>query len=350
MKTKSPKYVFDPENFLSSASTLLNCSLTDNPFCAYEKGKYYFFVGDSQSGKSFFTMCAFAEASIDPAFDDYTFIHDNTEDGVLFDVDRYFGKKVAKRLRAPAVDENGEPCCSAYIEDFYKHAKAAFRRGPTIYILDSIDALTSRQEEKKEEAQEKEAAAGKKVTGEMSDGKAKINSKKLRSLIRPMKQSGSILIIVVQTRDNLGMTFSEKTRSGGRALKFYATSEIWTSVIKTLTKEVRGKKRKYGIITRMDVKKNRHTDFVGQADIPIIAGYGFDDIGGCVDWLVENEHWNKGKKITAPEFSEVPLGREKLIQTIEETKNGHYRLQELVGEVWNELRESLKPKRKPRYE
>lgn len=350
MTKKTPKYEFDPDNFLGTASTLLNCALTDNPFCALEKGKYYLFVGDSQSGKSFFTMCAFAEATIDTSFDNYTFIHDNTEDGALFETDRYFGARVANRIQAPQTDEDGNPSCSEYLEDFFRNARKAFQKGPTIYVLDSIDALPSRQEEAKAEAQEKEALAGKPVTGEMSDGKARINSKGFRRLMKPMKASGSILIIVVQTRDNLGMGFTPKTRSGGRALKFYATSEIWTSVAKTLKKEIRGEQRQYGINVQMDVKKNRHTDHVGKVTIPIIAGYGFDDIGGCIDWLVQNKHWTGGKKIAAEEFSDVPLSREKLITKIENMKNGHYRLRELVGEVWNRIREEMKPKRKPRYE
>lgn len=351
MTERSAAYVFDPENYVSSGSTLLNCGLTDNPYCAYEKGKYYFFVGDSQSGKTFFSMTLFAEAARDESFANYRFIHNNTEDGMMFDVARYFGQSVADRLEAPSYTEDGEPMSSEYLEDFYTHAKKCFLEGPCIYILDSIDALTSRQEEKKEAKMDIEAAAGRAVTGEMSDGKAKINSSRLRRLLKPMKKHGSILIIIVQTRDNLGNGFSEKTRSGGRALKFYATSEIWTSVRKTLTKEVKGKKRKYGIITQMDIKKNRHSDHVGSVEIPILAGYGFDDIGSCVDWLVENEHWKvSGKRIVAPDFSEEPLNREKLISVIENKKNGHYKLQEIVGEAWNQIREAMKPKRKPRYE
>lgn len=350
MRRKTPEYTMDPANFLSTGSTMLNCGLTDNPFCGYEKGLYYLLVGDSQSGKTFFTMNAFAQASIDESFNDYRFIYNCTEYGMKFDVIKYFGKAVAKRLEAPAYTEDGQPMASEYLEDFYSHARQSFKKGPCLYILDSIDALTTRQEMQKEEKTEQEIQSGKAITGEMSDGKAKINSSKLRRLLNPMKEHGSILIIVVQTRDNLGMGFAEKTRSGGRALKFYATSEIWTSVKKTLTKEIKGKKRKYGINVQMDIRKNRHSDHVGAVDIPILAGYGFDDIGSCIDWLTDNEHWKKsGPTISAPEFSEEKLKRESLIRLIEEKKNGEYRLAEIVGEVWNGIREAMRPNRKPRY-
>lgn len=342
---------FDPSDFLSSGSSTLNCALTDSPYCGFRKGKCYHIVGDSQSGKTLFTMGLFSEASRDSEFDDYRFIHNNTEDGMLFDVEKYFGSSVVDRLEAPGYDDDGMPVPTTYLEDFYTNLKEELKKGPCIYVADSVDAMISRQEEQKEEKQNKQAKSGQAVKGEMSDGKAKIHSSRLRRIIPRLRDTGSILFLVSQTRDNLGQSFAEKTVSGGRALKFYSTCQIWMSSVKTLTKTVKDKKRKVGNTVRFDIRKNRTTDYVGPMECPLLSGYGFDDIGGCVDFLCENSYWkNSNGKILAKEFVGEKVSREKLIRTIEQKKNGLVDLQELVGSVWNEIRESLKPKRKSKYE
>ena len=135
---KRKKEILTAKDFLSTGSTLLNLACTGFPDRGFVKGRYYFIVGDSISGKTFLSLTCLAEASINPNFDKYRFIYDNAEDGALMDIEKFFGEKVYERMVAPSNNY------SQSIEDFYYHVDDAIRLGqPFIYILDSMDALTS---------------------------------------------------------------------------------------------------------------------------------------------------------------------------------------------------------------
>src|SRR6186713_2266183 len=95
---------------LSTGSTLLNLGLTDDPFYGLLSGHYYFFVGDSSSGKTWLTMNILAEAAYNPRFASYRLIHDNVEDGALMDVRRFYGKQTARRLEAPRLIDGLAVC------------------------------------------------------------------------------------------------------------------------------------------------------------------------------------------------------------------------------------------------
>lgn len=332
-----------PADLLSSGSTLLNLACSGSPFGAFPKGKYIFLVGDSTSGKSFLSMTCLAEAHRNKSFKDYRFILDDVEGGVLFDIPRFFGEGVAQRL---------ELRHSSTIEEFYFDTDDEIKDGrPFIKILDSMDALSSKYEGEK--FQLKKTAHRKKAEakGDYGDGKAKINASNIRPLLTPLKDSGSILIIINQTRDNIGAGPFEpqKTRSGGHALTFYATLELWSSVGQQITKAVKGKKRELGINSWIRVKKNRINGRRRTVEIPIYHSFGIDDVGSCIDFLVSEKHWAKrDSKIKAPEFDFVGT-KQALIRKIEE--EGMERdLQDLVGVTWNEIEEACQLKRKRRYE
>ena len=134
---------------LSTGSTLLNLAMTGDSQRGWVAGHYFLFVGDSDSGKSWFMHTALAEASINPKFDGYRLIYDNTEAKSLMDINRYFGDRLAARITAPR-ESNGGPVFSETAEDFYYNVDDALKDGrPFIYILDSQDSLTSNREAKK---------------------------------------------------------------------------------------------------------------------------------------------------------------------------------------------------------
>lgn len=340
--------MIDTDNYLSSGLTLLNCGLTDNPYCAFKKGLYNLIAGDSMSGKTWFAMQLFAEAAHDESFKDHKLIFDQPEDGALMDVADFFGQETADRIVPASYDEDGDPSDSETLEEMYSLAKKAFRKGPCIEFVDSHDALTCLAEMDKAEKIDAAVENDTSVAGIMSDGKAKVNSAGLRLLKKPLKAHGSIFFMISQLRDNLGFGFEKKSRSGGRALRFYASTEIWFTPIKTITKKVKGKDREIGNMISIKVKKNRNSSQRPTVIVPLIHDYGFDDVGSCVDWLREN-HWKGEKKINCPEFSTTPLSREDLIALIEEKLSRYEKLKRLVGKVWNEIRSNMKPQRKKRY-
>lgn len=337
-------------DLLSTGSTLLNLACSGRIAGGFPKGKYIFIVGDSSSGKTWLSLTCLAEASINPQFDDYRFIYDNGEDGALMDISKFFGSKVAKRLEAPAMEE-GEPVYSSTIEEFYDNLDDAIQEGrPFIYIQDSMDVLTSDAESEKFQEQKTARRKGKDTTGSYGDGKAKKNSSNIRRVLRHLRQTGSILIIISQTRDNIGFgaQFNPKTRSGGKALRFYACLEMWSSIREKIKKDINGKKRQLGIICEVEVKKNRLTGKETTVQIPLYHSFGIDDVGACIDYLLSEGHWSKKTGgLSAPEF-EFSGSREKLIKKIEDEDLGR-ELQTLVSSVWREIAEKCSISRKSRY-
>lgn len=339
------------EDILSSGSTLLNLACTNNPYGAFTKGKYYFLVGDSASGKTFLSMTCFAEALRHPSFKDYRLIYDNVEDGMNINLERLFNREVAERVEPPRRDKDGDPIYSTLIEEFYYNLSDAIKSGKSfIYVLDSMDGLDSEAEQTKFEAEKEAHEKGKTVAGSYGTQKARQNSSNMRRAVNKLKKSGSILIVISQTRDNIGPGFNPKTRSGGKALTFYATIEIWSSITGKITRKVKGKTRQIGVHIDLKVKKNRITGELHGTKMDIYPSYGIDDIGSCIDYLVEEDWWKQsGKKITATELG-VEFTRDKLIKHVEAGGKAMVKkLQATAGKCWREIREACNLNRESRY-
>ncbi len=347
---------FTSKDLLSTGSTLLNLACSgrvDGGFC---KGRYVLMIGDSGSSKTWIALTTLAEASISPNFSEYRLIYDGPERGAMMDMERYFGKTLTDRLEPPSFDHNEAPLSSSTIQEFYYHLDCALdREMPFIYVLDSIDAISSDQEGKKAEERNKvikkamdKGEEVKDLPGSMTDGKAKENSANLRRVVNQLPKTGSILFIINQTRDNIGWMQSGKTHSGGRSLEFYATLVFWSSIKKKLTKVVNEKKRKLGIEVEIKFTKNRLTGDEPTVTIPIYKSSGLDDVGSCVDYLIEEGHWNKsGQTINAGEI-DFKGSRENLIQKIEDEEL-EKKLKGIVAQVWDDIQEQCTVKRKNRY-
>lgn len=339
MTVKKKTKTLSSKDFLSTGSTMLNLSCTDYPDRGFAKGHYYLIVGTSRSGKTWLSLSCLAEAAKNPNFNAYRFIYNNVERGALMNIKRFFGAEVERRLVTTH---------SYRIEDFYDHIdKISNRPFPFIYILDSMDALTSEQEIKTFKKQKIGRKEEKDTAGSYGDGKAKVNSQNLRRLMGPLSKTGSILIIINQTRDKL-TGFGGKTRSGGNALQFYATLELWSDIKNSIYKNYKGKKRFQGSLCTLRIRKNRVTGKDRTIEVPIYNTYGMDDIDSCVNYLVSEKHWvaNKGR-IAAPEFEY----KGRVSGLIEHIANNNMEkdLSMIVGDVWREIEEAVSIKRKPRY-
>ena len=341
------------ERGVSSGTTLLNLACTDRPDVCFLPGGYYYYVGDSTSGKTWLSLGCLAEASINSQFDKYRLIYDDVEGGALMDIERFFGKRLANRLEAPAMSEKGNPRFSSTVESFYYHIDSALKaKKPFIYVLDSQDALNSEAAKDKFQEQKKAASEGKDAPGSYGDGKAKYHSEHLRQVLAGLRRTGSILIIIGQTRDNLGFGFEKKVRSGGKALRFYANIEIWTSVVGKIKKTVNGHKRTVGVEVQAEVRKNRVTGKTGKdraVVFPIFYGLGIDDIGACVDYLIEEQHWPKCKEGFEANELLMKGSRDQIIKAVEED-GMESKLRETAGAVWIAIEVACNETgRKPRY-
>lgn len=347
LTSKTPRAEDRTKGMLSSGNTLLNMACSGKWWGAFMRGGFYLVIGDSTSGKTALAGTCFAEACINANFDDWELRFDNVENGALM-FEKWFGADVAARVQPPP---NGT---SRTVEEFYSNIHRCTHSGKKgIYILDSEPALTSEQEKEKQ-AETRTAIEKDKMkeqSGVMTDGKAAIHSRNLRGACADIWDSEWIVIMITQTRDNMGFgaQFNPKTRPGGRALKFFAQLEMWSSVKGHIKKNAMGKMREIGIIAKVDVKKNRMTGKQRSVELPIYNSFGFDDLGACIDYLIEESHWKAVKgRITAPEFNDFEGTREELVQLIEETDQ-EKALKRLVAEVWNAIEDALTIPRKNRY-
>jgi len=337
----------NPDDFLSSGSTLINMACTGRTYACFIKGYFFYFIGDSSSGKTFLVMTCLAEACRKASFDNYDLVYNGTtERGALMDFEKFFGRSMAERIQTIYTDT---------IEEFYYDVDDRLeKKKPFIYILDSMDGLNSDDDnakfKKRKHAHQKRKSGEStdKVAGSFGDGKAKKNSQDLRKMLTRLHESGSILIMISQSRDNLGFGMETRTRAGGRALKFYAALEMWTSIYKHIKKNYRGKDREQGIISRIQVKKNRVAGRDRVVEVPIYHSYGIDDIGSCVDYLVSEKHWSN----TNGSINAKSLGfkgkREALILHIQK-ENLERELRAEVRKCWEGIEAAVAIKRKPKY-
>lgn len=346
LKFKGSKPKPTGKDYLSTGSTLVNLAMTGNPDWGYLIGHYYLLTGDSRSGKTWMALSALAEAANNPDFNNYRLIYDDVERGALMNKSRFFGKKLSKRIETP---DDGY---SYLIEDFYFNVWRALEGDqPFIYIEDSMDSLTSEQEKSKFQERKTARERNKETTGTMTDGKAKINSQDLRQVLTPLHNKKSILIVIRQTRDRIGLgaKFQPKTSSGGHAPKFYAGIELESKVIGQVKKTVRGKIRQIGTFCEFRTRKNRLQGNDSKVVVPILRSAGIDDVGSCVDFLVEEKRWPKNNSTINAVDIDIKGSREKIIRHIE--RNDLERdVKEYVADTWEEIEEACNVKRKPRYE
>lgn len=331
-----------PDRLLSSGSTLLNLETSGHPAGAYLKGKYHHLVGDSSSGKSVYAFTALAEAAVSRHFRDYRLIVDNPEGGMMMDLEKYFGAGMASRI---------EDCTSDSLDEFYFQTSQHIEDGiPFVKVLDSMDAFDSKEDEEKFEEDKKAHEEEKDSKGSYGVSKAKLNSVRLRHVKNGLRKTDSILLIISQTRDNIQFPSAGKVYAGGRALKFYAASQMWLKRKKTLSKTVQGKPRQVGILTEIKLRKNHVSGREQSVEVPIYHSYGIDDIGSCIDYLVDEKHWKKPKQsIEAKEFG-FKGTRDRLIAHIEQTEGGVLLLRRTTGKVWKRIVDATTVKRRPRYE
>jgi len=350
LKARTVKEDDSPPGFIPTGSTLLNLALSNRVDGGWPLGKIVNLIGDSSSGKTLLALTAFAEMAHDEKFDDYNLIYDDAEQALEFNLPHLFGEATASRIRPPATGLDDSPLYSDTVQDFHANLDAELNSEiPLLYVLDSFDALTSDEEIEKVQTQMKARREGTKAAGDMGMSKPKKSSQLLRMIKGKLKGTRSCLIVISQTRDNINpMTFAKKRRSGGRALQFYSTHEIWTAVGKKMKLKVSGKSHSIGLSAIVKITKNKVTGRHSQIEIPLLYDYGVDDNTSMIDFLLEYKKVRKRRgKIVLEGKSGTTAA---LVKLMEKDKHFYRRVRRLVGKTWKEIDEALKPKRRRRYE
>lgn len=364
LRTASPAAAeFDPGVAVSLGSVPLNLACSGRTTGALPKGVPLWMIGHSSTGKSWLKNIVFAEANRSKEFDGYRFIDDNAERGSLMDVAGFFGPETAARIEPP-MGTKERPQYSTTVQSLYYNIDRAFKAGkPFIYVVDSTDALTAEGEDKafdKKAAKHGAPKGGKEdEKGSYNMEKPKVHSANLRRVCNRLMDTGSILVLISQTRANIGFdaTFNPDTVAGGKALEFHCRLVFWMSIRERLRKRVLGKEREVGAVVQCKVTKNHVCGWKGKTEFVFFDSTGVDYVGSMVRYLIEEGHWKASggeegrgllkKKVTAPEFDQT-LPFNDLVEYIEE--NGlEKQVRLIVKNVWSKILEGSAVKRKRRY-
>lgn len=321
--------VLDPNRLIPTGSTLLNLALSDSAKGGFYTGRMANIIGDSSAGKTLLLLSTFAELTYNKTFADHELIYDEPESSLEFNIERLFGRKVEERMNTDII--------SSSVEAFHDNLLLKVNEGnPFIYGLDSLDAIRSEDDFTRDVRK-----------GSFGGSKPKLMSETLAKIVQGVKNTNSAILVVSQTRDNIGVTFgNKKTRSGGRALKFFCCHEIWMSV----ESHIKRKDLAVGVNVKVKVSKNKLTGKERVVGFPIYYDYGIDDVGSCIDFLIENKFWTKEKQ-TVKTHGDFIDGTEKaLMAYFDESRDNQQRLKEVTEKAWKELEDSVATNRPSKYQ
>lgn len=357
------KAILDDNQILSCGDPIVNLHLSGRCRGGFLSGKYHHLVGESSAGKSWIAMSVFAESSLHSVFKKHTLVYDNIEDGMLADMDYYFGKTTAKRIQPPKYDGK-EEVFSITVEDFFdnlerKNKEAKESGVGYIYVLDSYDGLSSESDMALMLSNMKLREEGKDVKATMGMGKAKAGSTRFGNICRELKETGSFIFIISQQKNKFNPTGATNKHhwSGGDWLKYYSATQSFLFIKDRIEKTIKGKKRPIGTEAKINIRKSRQT---GQrhSDIPlrIVNAFGIDGIYNCVSYLVSEDVFT-GKATPEAKIdvnglfdNKKQMTREQLSQWIEENDK-YEELFDLVQETFDGIQSEIekKVKRKRRY-
>ena len=150
----------------------------------------------------------------------------------------------------------------------------------SLYILDSLDALSNKAE------MESDIAAGsygmslpKKMSELFRRLNARVAAKKMH------------LMVVSQIRDNI-ITFGhgpKYKRSGGHALDFYASQVVWLETPKEIKRTIDKEERPIGVEINAYVDKNKVSLPFRECKLKIMFEMGVDDLWGNLEYLFKRE-------------------------------------------------------------
>jgi recombination protein RecA len=312
--------------FLSSGCAVLDCVLGGG----WVFGRMSNIIGDRSTAKTGLAMEAAAQFQI--AYPGNVSKYRESEGAF----DREYGRSMGMPVDSVRFwqDDYGPDSSFETVEDMFEDLSATMRNSkkePCLYIVDSLDALSSRTEMKMEID---EASYG--------GNKPKKVGETFRRLVRDMERSRMCFIIISQVRDKIGVKFGERhTRTGGKAMDFYASHCLWLSHVQTISVERNRIKRAIGIKVKAHCKKNKVALPFRECEFDYKFGYGIDDLVASIDWLDDLKVFEDiyGQKKT------------QFLKTVEKLDDPDYRqvcqdLAVIVREKWSEVETSFIPTRR----
>jgi recombination protein RecA len=315
-----------PIEFISTGCQILDCALGGG----VAEGRVSNIVGNKSSGKTLLAI----ELSAN-----FYQKHGDGGDINYHEAESAFDKPYAAALGMPveAINFAGEddPKNDNTVEYFYelleaKIAELKVTKKPCLWITDSLDALTDRAELDRAIDE-----------GSYGGNKPKKMSELFRRLIVQMGEVNLTLVIISQIRDKVGATFGKKTtRSGGKALDFYASQILFIVEISKLRKVFRKVKRVYGINVKATCEKNKVGLPFREADYSVLFGYGIDDITSSLNWL------SSVGALEELDIAKKDIGKVAKLMIEDPDSEFIAEVKKLVKDVWKEIEVGFLPKGK----
>jgi recombination protein RecA len=314
-------------DFIKTGCVLFDCVLGGG----WPLGRIANLVGDKSTGK---TLCAIEAAA------NFT---RKWPDGHIWyrEAEAAFDEEYAATLGLPVdkVDFGPDGIDTQWetIEHIHDDLKQAIAQGqesgqPGLYIIDSLDALSSTAELGREMNEGSYGMEKQKQLGQM-----------FRRLTQGMSRSRIHFLIISQVRENIGAMFGNKyRRSGGKALDFYASQVVYLSHLKTLNKTIGGIKRATGVQVKVKCTKNKISLPFRECEFSIRFGYGIDDLSASLEFL---EQAGKAKEVlNGTKLSSYLTEADKLDDA--EYRKQLIGVRKAVRRTWREVDEKFAPPRR----
>jgi len=286
-------------------------------------GRMVNIVGDTSTGKTLLAIEACAN-----------FARLHGADGVRYcETEAAFDEVYAARMGLPSGIQRTNEVRT--VEDFHDDLSdylAGLTGAAGLYCLDSVDALSSQAEAKRE--------IGDHAT--YATEKAKVLHEVFRRRVVDIERKRCCLMMISQTKDNIGNTFAPKTRSGGHALDFFSSTTVWLHEVRKEKRTVSGVERVTGIHVRAQNKKNRLGPPFRVVDVLLVFDYGLDDELSCIDWLKHNKADETGLLLPLDKYARaVREAREQ--RNVEKLADYIVDLRAATRARWQEIETALEP-------
>ena len=308
-----------PDTF-SSGCTLLDAALGGG----WAERRIANVIGDHSTGKTLLAIEAMAN------------FKDKHPSAVIYyaEAEAAFDDSYAKKLGMPDGVEKPRIYTAEQLIEFIDDLLASPSDEPTLFILDSVDALSDNKEMKRDVD-----------AGSYNMDKSKMLSKWMRKQNQAIADSNITIMLISQVRENIGVTFGRKyRRSGGKALDFYATHCVWLSQVGKIEKTKQKVPRVVGVKIRANVDKCKIGPPHRKVDFPLYFMYGVEDVEAGLNWLHEIKCAEALGYDTDRKVAAAIRGLPKMSD--EEYDDLRARVNALVRERWESIEEDFAPKRR----
>jgi recombination protein RecA len=275
----APSQYFEDDRASEFFST--GCQLLDSALgFGWPIGKVINVVGDKSTGKTQLAVEAFANFAREFPKGDMNYM----EAEAAFDVP--YAEKVGLPVNKLKIHDDIDT-----VEQFFAGLQKVLARKnidePCLVVLDSLDSLSDAEELGTDF--DKSASMAK---------KARLLSQLFRRIIRTCRETRTTVLIISQVRDKINVMFGRKhSRSGGKALDFYAALVLYLAEVGKIYKTKHGVKRPIGVKIKAKVDKNKVAEPFRECEFPIIFNYGIDDVQAGIDWLITVKEYDLLDKI-----------------------------------------------------